>query len=988
MSGSSLTITFEPNGENATADPAQISDYTFDLPINILATATRKGYGFKGWTTTIDDNSNYVEKDVTLFKEITGDTTLTPSLYAQWEANTYQVTFDANSGLFDSDASDTTITIIYDKAISQIATLPAPVRMGYAFRGWMTLPDSVVYTHQTTYKTDGDMTLYARWEAKDDYTITFDPKGGTVDPNTIEGIIFDSPISSDSLPVPVRPGYKFEGWNDEEYGSGETYTHETRFTKYDDFTLYAQWTAKSDYVITFNSNGEGSSVNPTSKEVTFDAEVGELPDPTRTGYNFTEWNTLQDGTGETYTEETIYIIDGNLTLYAQWDAKTGYTITFDPNGDESATVDPTSKTATFDAAVGNLPDPTRTGYEFYRWNTEQDGTGMVYTQDTIYRIDGDITLYAQWDANEYTITFDPTGGVLAKDDSTKTVTYDSPVGNLPWPERAGYVFQEIWNTLEDGSGDTYTENTTYKIDGNITLFAMWRGEEYSLKFNVNGDDPDAYLEEEGEIITYTVTFGSPVEELAPFDLLPEREHYFSADEWNTKPDGTGETYTPETIYLVQGHTTLYAQWTGVEYTLNFDKNDGTTANNPQPRQVRYGSPVGDLPEPSLLPGYTFESWNTLPDGQGDLFDETTLYFIGGDTTLYAQWRANNYTITLHPNEGTVNPVNITVTYNTEIGELPVPIRAGYAFTGWNKLQSGEGDAHTVEMIYQWTTDTIFYAQWRLLSDTTDISDILVNNKNINDSGGSGGSGGGSNGNNLNFNISDCFLLECNATLNSALITINTVDPKATIIYNGQEITGNSFEITFGKFGLIPVTITIKAEAGNTRDTSFCIARRFSFDDVVITRWDNTMTVINNPLNNGGFHFNTYQWHESPSGLLVGDRQFYSAGQSGRPLNPGKEYYVVLTADEFEGELATCPGKPVLKRQPMTIIYPNPVRVNATLTVEIDDELLNTGIEIYSVSGALLKREKAIDRINTFNLPYPAGIYLVKVNGQTTTIIVE
>jgi hypothetical protein len=240
--------------------------------------------------------------------------------------------------------------------------------------------------------------------------------------------------------------------------------------------------------------------------------------------------------------------------------------------------------------------------------------------------------------------------------------------------------------------------------------------------------------------------------------------------------------------------------------------------------------------------------------------------------------------------------------------------------------------------------------------------------------------GGSGGSNV---PSLCYLMDCGE--NTAKVTVRTEDANTTIIYKGEAITSNNFEIVLEKYGVIPVTFTIKAPAGNTKDTTFYIARRFPFEQVVVTRWDNTMTVINNPDNNGGFHFNTYRWYAN--GQLRSGQQSISEGPSGHRLNPNTSYYVMLTADEYEGELPTCIGHPVLRQQQMKI-YPNPVQVNAALFIEIEEELPNTDIEIYNLSGALLRKERMTGRVNTIDLSYPAGTYLVRVNGQTMAVIVE
>jgi len=936
-----------------------VTYYNYTTPpstVGQLPVPTRRGYNFIGWFSE-PDNKYSVEYASTTQYQYTTDITV----YAVWEPKSdYIIYFDPNEG--ELSKADSSKMVTYN---ARIGTLPVPTRAGYTFTVWTTSLDeslAEIYTENTIYQIDGDTTLYALWEANY-YLLKFNMNDETDTYLESKRVKYDSLIGD--LPVPQRPGYRFTVWNIKQDGEGETFNGNMTYQFPKDTTLYAQWEVRDDYKINFDPNGGILARADSSKTVTYDAAIGTMPVPTLTGYRFTEWNTKQDGLGDTYTEATIYKIDGDTILFAQWEARDDYKINFDPTGGELARAD-SSKLVTYNAAIGTMPVPTLTGYTFIKWNTLING-GETYTEETIYQIDGDTTLYAVWEArNDYKINFDPNGGELAKEDSVKMVTYDAAIGEMPVPTLAGHKFIE-WNTLQDGTGETYTEETVYQIDGDTTLYAQWEvRDDFKINFDPNGGI--LAKADSSKIVTYNVEIGE----------LPVPAHTgYTFIRWSTLVNG-GETYTEETIYKIDGDTTLFAQWEArSDYKINFDPNGGELAKADSSKTVTYNAAIGELPVP-VLTGYTFVKWNTLING-GETYTEATIYKIDGDTTLFAVWKANNYTITFNPNEGTVTPLNKTVTYNAEIGELPDPTRNGYAFTEWNTLQSGEGDAYIAETLYQWTTDTTLYAQWRKLSENTTISGIKVNGKTNKDDDDDG---------NIDNDISLCFQLECDGSSNSAIITVDTVDDMATIIYNGQEIAGNSFEITFEKYGLIPVTVTIKAEAGNTKDSSFCIARRFQFDDVIITRWDNTMTVINNPLNNGGFHFNSYEWYEATNKITpVSSQQFYSVGKDGRLLDPNREYYVILTADEYKGELATCIGKPVLKKQPMTV-YPNPIQVNMALIIEIDEDMPDANIELYNVSGALLKREKATGRINKLYMPYPAGIYLVKVNGQTTTIIVE
>src|SRR5680860_1775547 len=100
---------------------------------------------------------------------------------------------------------------------------------------------------------------------------------------------------------------------------------------------------------------------------------------------------------------------------------------------------PTSKTATSGGNVGTLPTPpTRTGYTFDSWNTAIDGSGTEFTATTA--VTADVTVYAKWTADTYTVTFNKNGGDIDADPTSKTATSGGNVGSLPTePTRTGYT---------------------------------------------------------------------------------------------------------------------------------------------------------------------------------------------------------------------------------------------------------------------------------------------------------------------------------------------------------------------------------------------------------------------------------------------------------------------------------------------------------------------------------------------------------------------
>ncbi len=194
--------------------------------------------------------------------------------------------------------------------------------------------------------------------------------------------------------------------------------------------------------------------------------------PEKTGYTSDGWYNW-DWYGHKFDETKT--VTGWTNVYVTYTAN-DYTLSFDANG---GTVDPVTKTVTYDAAVGELPVPVYAGHTFNGWYTA-DGT--LVTADTVYTVADNSTLTAKWDANSYNLTLNY-GEQSGRASETRTVVFGSAIGTLPGMEttyryspKKGYTYTYFvgsWNTKADGTGDTYTAETLYEIDGDLTLYAQW-----------------------------------------------------------------------------------------------------------------------------------------------------------------------------------------------------------------------------------------------------------------------------------------------------------------------------------------------------------------------------------------------------------------------------------------------------------------------------------------------------------------------------------
>ena len=214
-----------------------------------------------------------------------------------------------------------------------------------------------------------------------DYKVTLDATSGIT---PIASMTIASNSTYKGLPTATREGYTFSGWFTSADG-GSQITDGAGLASLSDHTLYAHWTA-NNYTVSFENN-DGSGIS-SSKAVTFDSNFGELCIPKRIGYTFDGWYTdIADGTK--VTSDSKYSTADNVTLYAHWKAN-GYNVSFDLNGGAGELE---SKTVFYDELYGELPNASKSGYNFSGWFTDD---GIKIDSETLVTITDDQVLYAHW----------------------------------------------------------------------------------------------------------------------------------------------------------------------------------------------------------------------------------------------------------------------------------------------------------------------------------------------------------------------------------------------------------------------------------------------------------------------------------------------------------------------------------------------------------------------------------------------------------------
>lgn len=252
-------------------------------------------------------------------------------------------------------------------------------------------------------------------------------------------------------------------------------------------------------------------------------------------------------------------IQGCVAMRFVSPAKVTHTMTLDTCGGyvNTASVTLTCGSTDYYDMAWNLPGCN--GYSFEGWYTAADGGTQVYNSDgyvvndgtywldNTYLYDGDLTLYAHWKANQYTIKFDANGGTV--DQASKTVTYNQPYGSMPTPTRYGYYF-EGWS--ESRNGPVCTNETTVTQYCDHTLYARWQPVTMWVNFDLNGA-PSYDGFQERDAVSYGSTYGQYSEMKVPAWEGHTFEGWYTEPEGGTKVEGT-------TVVTATTDHTIYAHW--------------------------------------------------------------------------------------------------------------------------------------------------------------------------------------------------------------------------------------------------------------------------------------------------------------------------------------------------------------------------------------------------------------------------------------------
>ena len=492
-----------------------------------------KGKGLTDVPTPEQKTGYTIKWSVEDFSSITGDMTVTTVI----TPNEYTVTYDAGEGA----VAPATQKVTYGGIPATFAT---PTRENYSFVCWTYNGNAVLATD--VWKFAEDITLVAKWQENQKYTVEFVQTGYT---NLTFEVYEGGSLSMSDVAKPQQvTGYTVE-WD-------LTDIDLTNITS--PITVTAKATA-NEYTIVYDA-GEGT-VPTTSQRVTYDSIPGSFATPTREHYTFVCW-TYQ---GNPVLPSDAWKIAQDVKLVAKWQedeklvvefVQTGYTsLKFEVYEGDSLSMD------------GVAQPKQLTGY-----TVEWDLTGVDLTNITT-----SLVIPTKVTPKQYTITYDAGEGTVTP--ATQKVTYNTVPQTFATPTRENYTFV-CW---------TYKDNAVlptdaWKIAEDVTLVAKWQeNKKYIVEFVQTGYTTLQYEVYEGKSLSMD-------------DVAKPQQVTGYTVEWDLDGKDLSNVTSPMTIYT---------KATANTYKITYDAGIGTVTITQQ--YVTYDTAPGSFIIPTRE-GYKFKGW--------------------------------------------------------------------------------------------------------------------------------------------------------------------------------------------------------------------------------------------------------------------------------------------------------------------------------------------------------------------------------------------
>lgn len=429
-------------------------------------------------------------------------------------------------------------------------------------------------------------------------------------------------------------------------------------------------------------------------------------------------------------------------------------IKYNANGGSST---PATQTKYLGSEISLAGAISRSHYSFQGWSTSSTATSASYsagrqlgceawnsisgamssnngwTDYTPSHSGNNVTLYAVWKANTYTVSYNANGGsstptknevqypnsvtladAISRSDSKTTtnipisVDYNAnggsnaptgSVGTAVDTTTYSYSFDK-WH-LNSATGTAYSAKASYQPTANVTMYAGWN----SLSSISRTSNPSITLtsgkptKASVPITSYAVSYNANGGSSTPATQNAVKATNYAFSKWNSKADGTGTNYNSSTAYTFSANTTLYAQYTssvsGGSITLPdaIKRNNGSTTGY----TVTYNANGGSGAPSNQTSGnraitYTFDKW-AAGSATGTKYAAGATFTPSAATTMYATWTSS----TSANSSWTCSNVK--------------PQKTGCKFKGWATSATATTPNYEAGKTYNITGNITVYAVW-------------------------------------------------------------------------------------------------------------------------------------------------------------------------------------------------------------------------------------------------------------------------------------
>lgn len=743
------TIRYNANGGEGVMEDSYY-DYSEEKPLrtNIFS---RDNYEFIGWSRT-SESQNAEFQNGQVVSKLTKKNEEIIVLYAVWKElpNIYSVTLDNQ----DATSGGTKTTYYRYNTVKKINNVDCyyytndelsicltggnkintPTKTGYEFKGYYTQKDGkgTKYINEEgtiindLYKTEGDKTLYAYWVDETapsipTYTAFYQEDGSNyVQDSWTNKKVLTTISSTDNgsgvkyIQYQLTTASDTDSWTTFQFSEEPLTKINTTWTGTESWDVingrnqsyYFRACDESNncsgnsevYTIKYDTSDPVSTIKNTSSTkltLNYSDNVGVVAyyfgteNPSTKNVEYTNLSSLDEGSIDKTISSagTYYFSTKDSAGNSSVTNTSAYTVTYNGNGGTVAT------TSQFSLSGTNVILPTpkaRTGYNFNGWYTAASGGNKVGNAGDSYTVSTNQTLYAQWTAITYTITYNSNAGLPS---GYKILSYVQSSGSqyintgVKTDQDSRIIVKASYTGSYSiyGAGKAFTNYTAnasggyfYYNDygGGASTATNYSGSAHIFEQNKNY----AYIDNN---LVHSFTYSS--------FTSPGNMFLFGRNDGTGALNDAGGTVKIYSAKIYNGSLVrnlipcintagIVGMYDTVEKKFYSNAGSGTfVASENYVSKYNITNTVS-LPSPAKT-GYTFGGWYTSADFTGTKITSISAGTTG-NKTLYAKWTPNNYTVTFNANGGSVSPTSKTVTYDGEYGTLPLPTKSGYTFVGW------------------------------------------------------------------------------------------------------------------------------------------------------------------------------------------------------------------------------------------------------------------------------------------------------------------